>query len=203
MEAQMLLFPARLVLALMAVALCIGAPAARAQAGPMRYWMPSWPIGFGGNDAVDPSASAYGNFPSFDIRDGGAFAATRYNFGNGWFVGNESRVAGLSGLSQAGAFSNIGTYSQGVQFGYNFQNSPLSIYGGVDTLKYNSGIGNPFSQFDSSFGNASGYSAHAGVEIRPTSNLSLSFGASFTQGNSDGGSIGLPGASPFGVNGRR
>ena len=54
---------------------------------------------------------------------------------------------GLSGINQAGAFGSLQT--EGVQFGYNFKNSPVSVYGGFDTLKYNSGIGGAFSPFDS------------------------------------------------------
>ena len=46
---------------------------------------------------------------------------------------------GLSGLNQAGAFGSL--YSEGVQFGYNFKNAPVTFYAGFDTLKYNSGIG--------------------------------------------------------------
>jgi hypothetical protein len=37
------------------------------------------------------------------------------------------------------------------------------------------------------------------VEFRPTSNLSLSLGASFTQQGTDNSAVVLPGASPFGV----
>ena len=84
---------------------------------------------------------------------------------------------GLSGLNQAGAFGSL--YSEGVQFGYNFKNAPVTFYAGFDTLKYNSGIGGVFSPFDSVSGTVPGFSAHAGVEIKPTSNLSLSLGVGY------------------------
>ena len=46
----------------------------------------------------------------------------RYHFPNGWFVGAEGGGMGLSGINQGGAFGNIRPlYSEGVQFGYNFQ----------------------------------------------------------------------------------
>jgi opacity protein-like surface antigen len=95
-----------------------------------------------------------------------------------------------------------------MQFGYNFQNTPLKVYAGVDTLKYNAGIGsNPLAPFDTISGTLPGYSAHAGVEFQPTPNLSLSFGVGYTQQSgridSDINSPLLPGASPFAINGRR
>ena len=157
-------------------------------------------MGFGGN-VSSQSLDSYGNFPSFDGSDarGGRFSATRYNFPNGWFVGNEGGGLGLNGLSQDGAFG--GLRYEGVQFGYNFQNSPIIVYGGVDTLKYNPGIGAAFSPFDPTSSTVPGYSAHAGIEFRPTSNLSLSVGASFSQQSnrvdSDINSPLLPGASPL------
>ena len=101
-------------------------------------------------------------------------------------------------------------YYQGVQFGYNFKNAgglPLTVYAGFDTLKYNSGIGNPFSPFDTVSGTLPGYSAHAGVEFQPTPNVSLSLGFGYVQQSgridSDINSLSLPGASPFAVSGRR
>jgi len=57
-------------------------------------------------------------------------------------------------------------------------------------------------------GTLPGYSARAGVEFQPTSNLSLSFGVGYTQQqsgrvDSDINSSLLPGASPLAVGGRR
>ena len=86
---------------------------------------------------------------------------------------------GLSGINQAGAFGSLQT--DGVQFGYTFKNTAVSVYGGFDTLKYNSGIGGAFSPFDLRSSTVPGYGAHAGVEFKPTSNLSLSLGFGYTQ----------------------
>jgi hypothetical protein len=98
---------------------------------------------------------------------------------------------------------------EGVQFGYNFQNAgalPLTVYAGFETLKYNPGIGGPFAPFDTISG-ALPYSAHAGVELQPAPNLSLSLGFSYTQQSgridSDINSPSLPGSYPFAVSGRR
>lgn len=187
-------------LALLLTALCLSARAACAQAAPVSYWLPNWPLGFGGSLSDASGADTYGNFPSFDGHDatGGNYGTTRFNFSNGWFVGSERTNLGLNGFSQDPAFG--GFQSEGVQFGYNFKNTslPVTVFGGFDTLKYNTGIGNPFAPFDNQSGTA-GYSARAGVEIRPTSNLSLSLGVGYSQQSGDINSMVLPGATPFAV----
>src|ERR1700724_2831691 len=207
----MFIFSSRLGLALVSAALCLGGRTAHAQAASVNYWIPGWPAGFGGNLTVGQGSNTYGNFPSFGGSDPRAgFSSMRYNFPNGWFVGGEGGGMGLSmsGINRDGAFGNLGSlYYQGVQFGYNFQNAPLTIYAGFDTLNYNSGIGNPFAPFDTVSGTLPGYSAHAGVEFQPAPNVSLSLGFGYTQQSgridSDINSLSLPGASPFAVSGRR
>jgi opacity protein-like surface antigen len=197
-------------LALVLAALCLGGRTADAQVAPVTYWMPNWPIGFGGT--VGQSSNTYGDFPSFDGGDArGGVSYARYNFPNGWFVGGEGGGTGLSmnGLNQYGAFGNIRSLNyQGVQFGYNFQNAPLTVYAGFDTLKYTAGNGGPFASFDSKSGTLPGYSAHVGAEFQPAPNLSLSLGFGYTTQqsgriDSDINSPLLPGASPFAVGGRR
>ncbi len=162
-------------------------------------------MGFGGG----PSSDTYRNFPSFDgsgARSG--FSNMRYNFSDGWFVGSEGGRSGLgmNGISQDGAFGTRGLSYEGVQFGYNFQNArnvPLTVFGGFNTLKYDALVGNPFSSFASTSSNVVGYTAHAGVEFQPTSNLSLSLGIGYTQQSGDINSLALPGASPPSFGGRR
>ena len=193
-------------LALVLAALCPGERTAHAQAAPVSYWIPGWPIGFGGNP-VGQGSNTYGNFPGFtgsDIR-GGGFSYPRYNFSNGWFVGGEGGVGlSMNGITQDSAFGSL--RYEGVQFGYNFRNSgglPVTVYAGFDTLKYNTGIGNPFAPFDNVSGSLPGYSAHAGIEFQPASNLSLSLGVGVTQQSGDVNSLVLPGASPLGFGARR
>jgi opacity protein-like surface antigen len=204
----MSIFASRLGLALALAALCLGGRTAHAQAAPVTYWLPGWPIGFGGDPAVDPGSNTHGNFPSFDGSDarGGGFSYMR-NLPNGWFVGGEGGGMGLSmnGINQNGAFGRS-LYYQGVQFGYNFKNAgelPFTVYAGFDTLKYNSGIGGPFAPFETTSGTLPGYRAHAGVEFQPAPNVSLSLGFGYTQQSgridSDINSPSLPGASPFAV----
>jgi hypothetical protein len=175
----------------------------------VRYWIPGWPIGFGGDLSAGQGADTYGNFPSFDGTDGrsGGF----YNFPKGWFVGTESGSLGLSanGVNPYGAFGNLGTlHYDGMQFGYNFQNgSPFKIFGGFDTLKYDSGIGGPLAPFDAMSGTRTGYSAHAGVAFQPAPNLSLSVGVGYTQQSgrldTDTPSPSLSGESPYALVGHR
>jgi opacity protein-like surface antigen len=170
--------------AVVVAALCLGAPEAHAQSVP--YWTST--TGFGGLTS-DPNANAFGNFSS------------RYNFENGWFVGSErgNLGLGLNGFSQPGAFGNGAAFTyEGAQAGYNFESAPVSVYAGFNTLKYNSPIGSPFAALDSmSSSTAPGYGVHAGVEFRPTSNLSLSVGVGFSQQPTDLNSALLPGASPL------
>ena len=208
----MSIFSSRLGLAFLLAALCLGGRTAHAQADPVTYWIPSWPVGFGGNVTVGQSSNTYGNFPSFDGSDarGGGFSFMRYSFPNGRFVGGEGGMGlSMNGINQDGAFGNIRSlYYQGVQFGYNFQNAgglPLTVYAGFDTLKYNAGIGGLFAPFDTMSGTLPGYSAHAGVEFQPAPNVSLSLGFGYTQQSgridSNINSLSLPGASPFAVSG--
>ena len=194
-------------LVLVAATLCLGARAAHAQASPVNYWIPGWPMGFSG--AAGESPDAYGNFPSFDFRDlGNGSSYARYNFSNGFFVGSQRNTMGFSSFSQSalGGFGSI--YSEGTQFGYSLKNAggpPVTFYAGFDTLKYNTGIGGPFAPFDSKSGTLPVSSAYAGVEFQPTSNLSLSLGVGVVQqtGRIDSEINSLPGASSFSVGGRR
>jgi hypothetical protein len=185
-------------LAILLAALSLGAAKAHAQTNPLTYWTPGWPLGFNGNEALVEGTETYGNFPGFGA-GGSSFTYSRTNFSNGFFVGNQAGL-GLTGLNSS--FS--GLYTEGVQFGYNFQKSyglPVSVFAGFDNLKYNPGIGGGLGAFDASSMTLPGYSARAGIEFRPSSNVSLSFGAGFTQQgsgrvDSDINSNLLPGAAP-------
>jgi hypothetical protein len=166
--------------------LCLGARAAHAQALP--FWTSSWPPSF--------NSAGFGG-------DAGDNFSSRYNLPNGWFVGSERGGSMSNGFG--GAWSNLPSLSyEGTQFGYNFKNAevPMSIYAGFGTLKYN-GLVSPLPGFDSTSSTSlPGYSAHVGVEFRPTSNLSLSLGAGFAQQgggriDSDINSPLPPGATPL------
>jgi hypothetical protein len=186
---RMFIFPARLGLAFVLAVLCLGGRTAHGQAAPVPYWIPSWPFGFGGSLTAGQSSSTYGNFLGFDSTDarGSDLSSMRYNLPNGWFAVAEGGGMGLNmnGISQDGAFHNIGSLNyQGVQFGYNFKSAgglPFTVYAGLDTLKYDTGIGGPFAPFDTTSGTVPGYSAHTGIEFQPVPNVSLSLGLGYTQ----------------------
>lgn len=165
-----------------------GAPV-HAQVAPLQYFIPGGPFGFGGGDS-------YGNSSSFD-------AGARTNFANGFFVGSQRGNLNWNGLGQADLTSNFSALSyDSTQFGYNMKSTsgmPVTFFAGFDTLKYGNGIGSSVAPLTS--GAAPGYGAFAGIEFKPTSNLSLSFGAGFTQRDSgrmdsDIRSNMLPGESP-------
>jgi hypothetical protein len=209
----MSMYAIRSSLVFVVAALSLGGQAANAQSSPVPYWTPGW-LGFGGNLNAGQGSNADGNLAGFDGVGAGGFSTTRTHFPNGFFVGNERGGMGglgfggmgLSGINQAGAFGSLQT--EGVQFGYNFRNSPVSVYAGFDTLKYNPGIGSAFSPFDASSSTVPGYSAHAGIEYKPTSNLSLSLGFGYTEQSgrldTDTKSPSLSNASQFDlVGGRR
>jgi opacity protein-like surface antigen len=199
---RMSIISSRLLLPLVLAVLCLGGQAAHAQAAPLTYWIPGWPMGFGGNPAAGQDLNTYGNFPSFDGSSArGGFAYTRTNFSNGFFVASAggSVGLGLNGFDQSGAFGNL-SY-QSTQFGYNFQNTPLKIFAGFDSLNYDPGIGAAFAPLALTSGTQPAYGVHAGVEYQPTSNLSLSLGVGYTQ--QPGGINSLTGTSPFALVGPR
>ena len=179
-------------LATLFAVLCFAGAPARAQVAPLQYWIPGNAFSYGG------SADSYGNFPSFNAGD-----ANGYEFRPGFFVGSQHGNLGLSGFSQAGSAGNFSALSyDSTQFGYNMKTasgSPVTFFGGVATMKYGNGIGSSVAPLTSTAG--PGYGAFGGVEFKPTSNLSLSFSAGFTQRDSgrmdsDIKSDMLPGESP-------
>jgi hypothetical protein len=181
-------------LAALLAALCLGGAPAHAQVAPLSYWIPGGAFGFGGS--AGQSSDTYGNFPSFDT-------SGRTNFANGFFVGSQRGNLNWSGLNQTGPAGNFSALSyDSTQFGYNMKSAggmPVTFFGGFDTLKYGNGIGSSVAPLTS--GATPGYGGFAGVEFKPTSNLSLSFGAGFTQRgsgrmDSDIRSDMLPGESP-------
>jgi hypothetical protein len=187
---------------LVVAALCLAGRTACAQTAAVTY--SSWPIGFYSNLTVGQGSNIYGSFAGFDGSDArGGFSTLRYSFPNGWFVGGGTGGMGfgMNGINQASAFGSS-LYTEGVQLGYKFQNAPLTVYAGFDTLKYNTGIGSPFAPFDTTSGTLPGYRANVGVEFQAAPNLSLSLGVGYTQAparlDSELNSLVLPGAAAFG-----
>jgi hypothetical protein len=182
---QMSMIPARLAFAFtFAVALlCFGGRAAHAQSVP--YWTSGWPSAFGSSFTAAPGSNSFTSLSGFDGGGaGGGSFSSRFDLPNGWFVGNERGGTALNGFGSAWSSMSSLSY-EGTQMGYNFKDAavPVSIYAGFGTLKYNNAFAPPpLPGFDSTSSLSSpGYAAHVGVEFRPTSNLSLSVGASFAQ----------------------
>ena len=177
---------------------CLGMPAAQAQTNSIPYWTTAWPAGFGSGFAAGQNFSTFASLSAFDGTASTSFSS-RFDLPNGWFIGSERGATAFNGFGSS--WSNISTLSyEGAQVGYNFKNDnvPVSIYAGFDTLKYNNNFASPLPGFDStSSPNSPGYRVNAGVEFRPTSNLSVSFGASFAQQPTGYDGLVLPGASPF------
>jgi hypothetical protein len=164
----------------LAAALCLSWSTARAQSEPVKYWIPFGPFGFGGGAAQSTGVETYSSFPSFDIEqaDKSGFSVRAYSAPVGPLTGFGWNGAG-------GAFGNFGSLSyDSTQLGYSFKGAggmPVTLFGSVDTLKYNPDVFNRITSFGPTTGAAPAYGVHAGVEIRPTSNLSLSFSAGYTQ----------------------
>lgn len=174
--------------------LCFGGEPVHAQGAPLQYWIPGGPFGLGGAPGLSSD-----NFASFNAGE----ADWRASSVNGFFIGRQRADFGLSGFNQAGSFGNYSALSyDSTQFGYNMKTAggmPVTFFAGFDTLKYGNGIGSSLAPLTSS--TAPGYGGFAGVEFKPTSNLSLSFGVGYTQRDSsrmdsDIRSNMLPGESP-------
>ncbi|MBR0796322.1 hypothetical protein JQ615_13090 [Bradyrhizobium jicamae] len=185
-------------LAIVMAMLCLGGQHASAQSGPVRYWLPGGLFGFGGT----PPSSTYGDFPGFDAgngQGGSGFSYLSSNLPTGWFGAGERGGLGLNGA--------FGNYSyDGAQVGYNFKGAgdmPVTFFAGFDSLRYNPpGAGGPLAPFSSSSSVPAGFAARAGLEFRPTSNVTLQLGATFVQSgsermDSDINSPLLPGQSPL------
>ncbi|KYG21374.1 hypothetical protein SE92_14815 [Bradyrhizobium sp. AT1] len=194
-------------LATLLAVLCLIAVPVQAQVAPLSYWIPGGPFGLSGG--AGQSSDAYGNFTGFNTGDADWRSSATYGFfvgsqrGNLNWSGLSQTGFGQSGLGQNGFAGNFGALSyDSTQFGYATKTAggmPVTFFAGFDTMKYGNGIGSSIAPLTS--GAAPGTSAFAGVEFKPTSNLSLSFGAGFIQQDSgrmdsDIRSNMLPGESP-------
>lgn len=170
-------------LAVVVTVLCLSGTAARAQSEPVRYWIPFGPFGFGGDTAEITGMETYGDVPevNFENTNRKGFVFRSYSAP----VSALTSGFGWNSLGGVTAFSSLDSLSyERTQVGYNFKsagNMPVTVFGGVDTLKYNPDAFSAITSFSPSTGTAAAYSVHAGVEVRPTSNLSLSLSAGFTQ----------------------
>ncbi len=170
-------------LAIAAMVLGLTASAVHAQSEPVRYWIPFGPFGFGDGEPATMGMETYGNAPNFSFENADSIGFVFRNYTAP--VSALTNGFGWSGLGQATAFSTLDSLSyERSQFGYSFKgagNMPVTLFGGVDTLKYNPDAFSAITSFSPSAGTAAAYGVHAGIEVRPTSNVSLSLSAGFTQ----------------------
>lgn len=198
-------------LVITAVMLCAGARMAQAQVAPVRYWIPGGPFGFGGGLSQSWQPLSWSDVPGFTTAadengERTGFAFRSYSAP----VSSFASALNFGGIGGAGAFGNFSTLaSEGAQYGYSFKGVgglPVTLFGGVDTLTYKPDVFGQVTGFSSAGGTAA-TAVNAGIEIRPTSNLSLSFSAGYTQRSglvdSDIRSSLLPGESPLFSGGRR
>lgn len=192
-------FSGKLGLAIVVAVLGLGQPAAQAQSEPVRYWIPFGPFGFGGGTAETTTMDTYSDVPASNspASSFGSDGQSGFVFRNEVIPIN-ALTSGfvLNGPRGATAFSSLDSLSyERSRFGYNFKgvgDLPMTVFGGVDILKHNPDVFSAVTSFGPNAGTAAAYGVHAGIEVRPTSNISLSFSAGFTQqqtGTADGGDL--------------
>ena len=152
----------------LAAVLCLTAPAAQAQVAPIRYWIPGGPFGLGG----DTTTQYWGSAPDEDgFRKGFSFSS--YSMPVNSFTGGFGAFTAGSGLS-----------SEGAQYAYSFKglgDTPVTFFGGVSSLRTTPDVFTSLVTPGFERSSTLATSINAGVEFKPTSNISLSLSAGFVQ----------------------
>lgn len=160
---------ARCALAAAAV-LSFAASAAQAQVAPIRYWIPGGPFGFGG----DTTTQYWGSAPDEDgFRKG-------FSFSSYSLPANSFNVPFSAGAFTVGS----GLSSDGAQYGYSFKSigdTPVTLFGGVSSLRTTPDVFTSLVTPGFERSSTLATSINAGVEFKPTSNISLSLSAGFVQ----------------------
>lgn len=153
-----------------AAVLSFAASAAQAQVPPIRYWIPGGPFGFGG----DTTTQYWGSAPDEDgFRKGFAFSS--YSL-----PANSFNVPFSAGAFTVGS----GLSSDGAQYGYSFKgigDTPVTLFGGVSSLRTTPDVFTSIVTPGLQQSDTLATSVNAGVEFKPTSNLTLSLSGSFVQ----------------------
>lgn len=154
----------------LAAALYLMVPAAQAQVAPIRYWIPGGPFGLGG----ETTTQYWGSTPDEDgFRKGFSFSSfsVPVNSFTGGF--GASAFTGGSGLS-----------SDGAQYAYSFKSlgdTPVTFFGGVSSLRTTPDVFTSLVTPGFERSSTLATSINAGIEFKPTSNISLSLSAGFVQ----------------------
>ena len=154
----------------LAAVLYLAAPAAQAQVAPIRYWIPGGPFGLGG----ETTTQYWGSTPDEDgFRKGFSFSSFSIpinSFASGFPA---SAFTGISGLS-----------SDGAQYAYSFKSlgdTPVTFFGGVSSLRTTPDVFTSLVTPGLEQSSTLATSINAGIEFKPTSNISLSLSAGYVQ----------------------
>lgn len=155
--------------------------AAPAQVAPFPYWIPDAPFSAGPSGA-DAGAwiPAFGSSSSDDGNARG-FAFRSYSL----------PVNSFSGSLAGNSFSAFGTssslVSDGAQYGYRFKgigDVPVTLFGGINTLRATPDVFTTLTRPGFTSDRTLATSVQAGIEFKPTSNVSVSFSAGYLQPSS-------------------
>lgn len=154
----------------LAAVLSLATSAAQAQVAPIRYWIPGGPFGLGG----ETTTQYWGSAPDDSgFRKGFSFSS--YTMPVNSFTGGfgATAFAGSSGLSADGA-----------QYAYSFKSlgdTPVTFFGGVSSLRTAPDVFTSLVTPGFERSSTLATSINAGIEFKPTSNLTLSLSGSFVQ----------------------
>lgn len=153
-----------------AAALYLTMSVAQAQVAPIPYWIPGGSFGFGG----DITTQYWGSAPDDDgFRKGFSFSS--YNM----------PVSSFTGGFAASAFTGgTGLSSQGAQYAYSFKSlgdTPVTFFGGVSSLRTTPDVFTSLVTPGLERSSTLATSINAGIEFKPTSNISLSLSAGYVQ----------------------
>jgi len=159
----------------LAAVLYLTVPAAQAQVAPIRYWIPGGPFGLGG----ETTTQYWGSAPDEDgFRKGFSFSsysipANSFTNSFAWGGFGANAFSGGSGLS-----------SDGAQYAYSFKSlgdTPVTLFGSVSSLRTTPDVFTSLVTPGLERSSTLATSVNAGVEFKPTSNISLSLSAGFVQ----------------------
>lgn len=159
----------------LAAALYLTASAAQAQVAPIQYWIPGGPFGFGG----DTTTQYWGGAPDEDgFRKGFSFSS--YSMPVNSFAGGFA----WGGFGANAFTGGTGLSSDGAQYAYSFKgvgDAPVTLFGGVSSLRTTPDVFTSLVSPELARSNTLATGFNAGIEFKPTSNLSFSLSGSFVQ----------------------
>jgi hypothetical protein len=169
---------------LVAALLTLTAPAQAFDVAPVPYWIPNGPFGFGGSTTLsgaDDQTTFTGTVDQDGFRKGLSVRSYSYPvnaFTSGFAMTNGFALNGFTGLGSAGLASD------GAQYGYSFRgigDTAVTLIGGVTSLRVTPDVFTSIVTPGFDNGRTLATGIQAGIEFKPTSNLSLSLSATMVQ----------------------